>query len=214
MQQRKKNVSEIPAEKMALIAENGLDAARLSRSEMLYLTKGGLKELYNIKKNINGRSPSLDRELIGKIMTSYFPEAGAGGSCSLLTDIIVQSTKNAMKVIVKNLDWQLDSPAFARRGSESGAVSIYRDAGKYTVHIEITKSSDYRAIINVRLTDKSKLEHSSFEATLFQKDRCIESVHVSKNPVASFSNVEPGDYLLKVSDKKGLTASIAVRLEK
>jgi hypothetical protein len=213
MPQRKKTISLIPAEKMALLAEKGLHAAHLSRAEMLSLAHGGLNEFYAIKKGIKSQHPPLDEQITEKVMATYFPTTASDTLRPSLMDISVRLTRHTIKVVTQTFDWKPDSPVFARRGHESGSVSFYKDTGKLTMHLELTKSCERCACINVRLTDKSKRERSSFEATLFQEDRCIELVHVNTNPTASFSTISPGDYLLRVSDKKGVIASVNIRLE-
>jgi hypothetical protein len=110
-------------------------------------------------------------------------------------------------------DWLLESPAFAQRGDDPGVVSFFREAGKYTVHFQIVKDDQMRASINVRLTGKLYQELSTFDASLFQNDQCIESVHVTRNPVASFSSIVPGNYVVKVFIKKNEIISVAVRFE-
>lgn len=213
MVQRKKTITEIAAEKMALLAEQGLKKARLTRDEKRILADNGLDELYEIRECL--RTPTLPAapELIEKMMGSLFPKAEVGVSGTSLVDISVRLTTTAMEVIRHVFDWQLDSPAFAQRGDESDVVSFFREAGKYTVHFQIVKGDQKRASINVRLTDKLHRGLSSFEASLFQNGQCIESVHVTRNPVASFPSVIPGDYLVKVSNKKGEIVSVAVRIE-
>ena len=82
-----------------------------------------------------------------------------------------------------------------------------------TVHLELTAHREKRGCISIKLTDKSKKEQTAFDAALFRGDECIESVHVGKNTVASFSGISPGDYVVKVYDKKGEIASASIRLE-
>lgn len=213
MLQRKKKIAEIPAEKMGLLAEKGLNKARLSRDELLTLAKRGLAELYNIKEYIKTPTTPLDPQIIKNVMAAYFPETENNVPKNTVIDISILLTNTVLKVIKNSFDWQPDSPVFAQRGDESDSISFFKDTGKFTVHIEISKGSEMRPYINVRLTDKSNLEHSSFEATLFQNCQCVESIHVTKNPVASFSSVVGGDYVLKVSDRKGEIVSVNIALK-
>jgi hypothetical protein len=213
MSQRRTKVSLIPAEKMALLAEKGLNATHVSRNDLLALAHGGLSELYTIKEGIKNPPPPLDQQLIDQVIAAYFPSPAKTKPTSSLSDIVVQLTKNAVKSVTEPFGWQLNSPAFAQRGPEPRSVSLCKKTGKLIVHLEIAKSFGKGASIAIRLTDSSNRERLSFETALFHNDRCIESVHSAKNPVASFSKIAPGDYLLKVSDKKGEIASVTIRLE-
>lgn len=213
MGHRKKNVTEISVEKMALLAEQGLKKARLTRDEKLALVENGLDEFYNIRACIRTPTPPADPKLIEKVMTSLFPKKETGASGPSLIDISILLTSATLEVIRHVFDWQLESPAFAQRGDDPGAVSFFREAGKYTVHFQIVKDDQKRASINVRLTGKLYQELSTFEVSLFQNDQCIESVHVTRNPVASFASIVPGDYVVKVSSKKNEILSVAVRIE-
>jgi hypothetical protein len=213
MLQRKKKISIIDAEKTGILAEKGLNSAHLSRSEMITLANGGMSEVCNIRKGINSSSTQLEKQVIDKIMNTYFPEGDTDKSISETSGIVVRLTKSTVKTVIGIVDWQCNSPVFAVRGVESNSISFFKEYGKLTVHIEITKGSEKRSSIHIRLTDRAKRDRLPFDATLFQADQCIESIHVVKNPVASFSNIIPGAYILNISSKKGEIASIPIRLE-
>lgn len=213
MAQHREKVTVISAEKMALLAEKGLKAARLTDNEMIALASGGLKELYAIKKSLTTSTSPIGQQSIDHAVDLYYSATEKKTPAQSLADIIVRLTNNALNIVAETAGWQLNSPAFARRGSDVNAVSVYKQAGKRTVHLEISKSPDNRASINVRLTTTSKKECTSFEAALFRNEVCIESVHVAKNPVAAFTGIASGDYVVKVFGKKGEISSVSIRLK-
>jgi hypothetical protein len=212
MLKKSKKETEIPAEKAARIAEKGLKSVRLSKSEKSALARSGLKEIYSIQEGLNGPIPKLDERLMDKIMEKHFPRTQIISTESPM-DIILRLTENTIAVIRNAIDWNPLSPAFAVRGAESGGISFYKEAGKLTIHLEVIKTDNRRVSLNVRVTDETKRDRTSFEATLFKGDRCIESMSVTESPVISFSNITLDNYLLKVSDKKGEITSVVIRME-
>jgi len=198
MLRRKKKTTVIPAEKMALLAEKGFRKARLSRAEKIALAEQGLAEFYTIKEGITTAIPPSDPQLVEEAMAIYSSTTDNSVPLPSLMDISVQLTRTAIKLIQNASNWQPESPAFAQRGGNDDRVSFYKDAGKFTVHFEITKGNDLRSCITVKLTANSNREQLSFDAALFQNNKCIESVHVLKNHNASFSSVATGDYSVKV----------------
>jgi len=102
---------------------------------------------------------------------------------------------------------------FAQRGETSGSVSFSRETAKGSAHIEINHEGEQRFSLTVKLTDSAGREQESFEAALYRNDRCIETLHVARNTVASFHGLVPDAYSLKVSNKKGELFSVPVRLE-
>ncbi len=212
MSQRKKKLTVISAEKMAILAEKGLHKARLTKAEKVALAEGALDELYVIKESIKTPTSPLDRQIIDNIMATFFPPIGKSTNNAFMMDISVKMNQTPMKVVKNAIDWMSGSPAFAQRGEDPDKISVYKEAGKFTVHIEICKSCDRRSSISVILTDKAKRK-TSFEATLFQNGMCVESIHVTKNSFASFSGILPGAYSLRVSTKKGEILSVNIGLE-
>ena len=76
MSQRKKKLTVISAEKMAILAEKGLHKARLTKAEKVALAEGSLDELYVIKESIKTPTSPLDRQTIDNIMATFFPPIG------------------------------------------------------------------------------------------------------------------------------------------
>lgn len=212
MSQRKKKLTVISAEKMALLAEIGLHKARLSHAEKIALAESGLDEFYNIKESIKTPSSPLDRQTIDDIMATFFPPAGKSANTIVMMDISVKMNQTPIKVVKNAINWLPGSPAFAKRGEDQDKISFYKEEGKFTVHLEISKSCDRRTSVSVILSDKTK-RALSFEATLFQNGMYVESIHVTKNSFALFSGVLPGAYSLRVSTKKGEILSVNIGLE-
>lgn len=208
--QAKKN--EIPGEKIARIAEKGLRSVRLSKAEKLELARCGMDEVFAVKEGMREPAPQLDDRLLEKVMERFFPLTEKISASSPVA-ILLQMTRNTIRVIERAIDWNPCSPAFAVRGPESGGVSFFKEAGKLTVHLEVVKTDNRRVCLNVRVTDETKRDRTSFEASLFKGERCIESMSVTESPVASFTNIVLDDYLLKVSDKKGEITSVVIRMQ-
>ena len=112
------------------------------------------------------------------------------------------------------VDWKAGSPAFTYRGSAENCVSFYKEVGKLTVHLEILQREDRLADINVRLTDETRRDRSSFEVELFKDQRCIETVNTTKDSIALFSAIAIDNYKLKISDRKGEITSFSIRMER
>lgn len=209
---QKKRQTVISAEKMALLVEKGFHKARLSHTEKISLAEGGLDEFYNIKGRIKTPTPPLDRQVIDTIMATFFPPTDKRDYSFVMMDISVKMNQTPVKVVKSAINWIPGSPAFAQRGIDSDKISFYKEAGKFTVHLEISRDCDRRSSISVILADKTKRKHS-FEATLFQNGMHTESIYVAKNSFASFSGVLPGAYSLRISTKKGETLSVNIGLE-
>lgn len=212
MSQRKKKLTAISAEKMAILAEKGLHKARLSNAEKIALAEGALDEFYNIKESIKTPASPIDRKTIDNIMATFFPPIGKSADNAVMMDISVEMNQTPMRVLKNSIGWLPASPVFAQRGEDPDKISFYREVGKFTAHLEISKGCDRQSCVSVTLTEKSKRK-TSFEATLFQNGICVESVHVTKNSFASFSGILPGAYSLSISTKKGEILSVNIRLE-
>lgn len=203
----------LSAEKMALLAENGLNKARLSRAEKIALAEDGLDELYTIKESLKTPVSPIDPQLVEKIMNAYFPSKVNSTLMPTVKEISVQLSRSTINVVKNFIDWQIDSPLFAKRGDEPENISFFKSLGNFTIHFEITKDSEQRSCITVILTDSLNKKHS-FEAALFQNEQCIESIHVNKKSAASFSGVLLGDYSLRVFHNEAQIVAVNIRLEK
>lgn len=212
MLQRKIKSIEIPAEKMALLAEKGLHKARLSHAEKMLLAENGLSEFYSIKESIKTPVPSIDQQTVENLIALYFLSSAKKEPGPAVMDVSVRMADQGLKVLSNAGGWFLHSPVFAQRGNESDSISFFKEAGKYTIHMGIVGAKQQRFNITVILTGKSK-KGFSFEVTLFQNGRCIESIHLVKNSEASFSSVLPGNYSLKISEKKSEILSTNIGLE-
>jgi hypothetical protein len=214
MTKKNRGTTEISAEKLALLAEKGLKAARLSGAEKVFLAENGLEELYAVKKGLAAPTPPLDRQLVERAMARYFSESVHNVRSESSFSIILRLIDESIQAVENTTDWRFNSPAFALRGSEDRGISFFKNAGKSTVHVELTRSAGHRTNICIRLTDASRRGRAVFDAALFHQGICIESVHVVKNPVASFSGIDPGTYVLKISEKDREIAVMNMRIEK
>lgn len=213
MLSKKVKTTVIPAEKMALLVEKGFTKAKLSRAEKSALAKSGLAEFYSIKEGVKGTVPQPDPPLIDNAIAAFFPPSPKKAAASLVPDFLCELTSAAIALVRIAPDWQPESPLFAQRGEHGNSTSFYKDAGHFQVHFKIAKDQNQRSCITVMLTDKLNQEMVSFDAALFQSERCIESVHVIRNRSASFCSILSGDYTVNVATKKGPVVSVNIRLE-
>ena len=115
MSQRKKKLTAISAEKMAILAEKGLHKARLSNAEKIALAEGALDEFYNIKESIKTTGSPIDRKTIVYIMGTFFPPIGKSADNAFIVDISVEIKQTPMKVLKNSIGWLPASPVFAQR---------------------------------------------------------------------------------------------------
>lgn len=199
---KKPKQTEISPEKMAILAEQGLKAARLTKEEKEYLLHGGLKELYDIWEFAEESIPSLETETIDEIMNKFFPP------------LRIRILEKVIEIIKLPSGLHMGSTAFAVRGKDAQSISFHKMVGRRTVHVQITGRDERLADIHVRLTDDSGKGLSAFQVELFKGKKCIETVSTTKSTIVSLSALEIGDYKLRLSDSKGEITSIALRIEK
>jgi hypothetical protein len=207
----RKNKTGIPEEKIGLIAEKGIDAARLGRKEKKILLTSGMEEVYAAMEMQNTSVPALDNIEIDRLMGMFFPEKRPAEArmSSLWIKIRDYSAE-----LAGTLDgWSAGSPAFACRGAEAKTVTLHREFGKLTMHLEVIGRPDRLADIHLLLTDESRRDKSTFEVELFRGDRCVEAIDGTKGETTVLSRVETGDYMLKVSDSKGEITSLNLRMD-
>jgi hypothetical protein len=201
---KKQRKSVIPPEKMAILAEKGLKAAKLTKEEKEFLLRGGLNELYDIWDFTKKTVPALDAKTVDAIMNRFFSER---------PKLRIRIRKKIMEMVEPPAGLFLGSPAFAHRESGTKGLSFRRKVDKRTVHLELVRRDERHADIHVRLTDDSGKDLSSFDIALFKGERCIEILSTTKSHTLSLSAVEMGDYSLRVSDTKGEITSISIKME-
>ncbi|MGA1867213.1 MAG: hypothetical protein ACMUJM_01575 [bacterium] len=211
---KKNKIVGIPPEKMAILAEKGLKAAKLTDEEKHYLLHGGLKELYDIWEFQRQTIPPLEPETIDAIIERHFP--------SLYEDQYSKEPERApLLIILRNLrerikvppSWQLGSPVFAHRGEEKiNECSLLKKVGKLTVHLQIVGRDERSADINARLTGDAGKDQSFFEVELLKGERCVESVRTTLGNTISLSAVAIGNYILRISDSGHVITSIAIKM--
>lgn len=201
----------IPPEKMARIAEKGLKAVRLGAAEKEYLAGEGLEEYYALRDSLKEPAPSLSSGEVDDVMLRFFPADESPERSALVCRI----REKALELVENCAGWQQGSPAFATRGpSEEGRVRLCKEAGKLTVHLEIVRRGERLVDVNVRLTDTSGRDTSSFEVELLKDTRSLETVGSAGGATASLSRIAVGDYRMRISDRKGEITSLSIRLEK
>jgi hypothetical protein len=207
----------LPAEKMAILAEQGLEAAKLTREEKQYLLRGGLTELYDVWEFTEQNIPPLESEAVEGILEGF------SSLISIKPKLWIRFIQGIIEIVELAQGWNQASLAFAHRGEETKDISFYKEAGKLTVHLQIVPRDGMLADIHLRLTDSSVRprdssgkDSSSFEVELLKGEkgeRCIETASTSRGNAASFSSIEIGDYIIRISDSKGEIISIPLRME-
>jgi hypothetical protein len=194
----------ISPEKMAILAEKGIKAAKLTKEEKQYLLNG-LKEIYDIWDFKKQSLPPLESEAVDEIMNKFFQKQ---------PKLWIRFSEKIIEIVKQPTGLYIESSAFAHRGIGTESISFYKKAGKLTVHLEIVRRDERLADIHIRLTDDSGIELTSFEVALFKGERCVETVSTIKSNTISLSAIKIGDYMLKVSDSKGELTSIFIRIGK
>ena len=196
-------------EKIARIAEEGLQGIKLSNAEKNQLNEYQLEEVYELwdleKKSI----PEYDLSPIKTVLKKY------SGSTQMqsLVDICVKTGKKNIELIHLETPWHSGSPAFVIRDKTSGSISFHKNIGKMTIHLGIVNRDENLADIHVELTDSSKKNSYSFEVELIKNSRCVETISTTKDVVASFLAVAIDEYVLRVSDARKEIASLTLRME-
>lgn len=203
--QKKNKKTVIPPEKMAVLSERGLKAARLTKEEKRYLLDGGLKELYDIWEFKKQTISSLESEAIDMIINKFFCKQPR---------LWVRITRKIIEMVKPPVGLDLGSPVFVHRGKGDKRISFHKKAGNLIVHLEIVQTDKMLADINVCLTDDSGNSISPFEVELFKGERCIETVYATKSTIVSLFAIEAGDYFLQLSDSNGEITLLIITIEK
>ncbi|MGA1840207.1 MAG: hypothetical protein ACMUIU_06230 [bacterium] len=194
----------IPPEKMAILAEKGLKAAKLTKKEKEYLLRAGLKEIYDLWDFTKQAIPPLEAESVDAIMNRFFSERPK--LWIRIREKIIEMVEGPSGLIV-------GSPAFAHRESGTKSISFQKKAERWIVHLEIVRGDKRHVDIHIRLTDNSGKDISPFEIALFKGERCIETLSTTKGHTLSLFAIEIGYYSLRVSDSKGEITSIFIKME-
>lgn len=205
-----KSIKEIDSEKIALIAEKGMKAAKLSKKEKLLLNFH-LNEFYCIKKFLNKDIMPLEEDEVEKFMQKFsFTKEICQDS---LSNLWLRLKEKSICLVQLPNGWNTWSPQFAHRSSDNDSVSFYKKIGFITVHLEIIRKQSRLADINVTICDDSNKEPAIFEVSLFKGERCMETAGIVKNKKVSLSSIRVGSYELRISDSKGELTSISVKME-
>jgi len=201
---KKRRESIIPPEKMAILAEKGLKAAKLAKEEKEYLLRGGLKELYDLWDFTKQSVPPIEAETLDALMSKFSSER---------PKLWIRIREKIMEMVEPPAGLIMGSPAFAHRESGARSISFRKKVEKRTVHLEIVRRDERHADIHIRLTDDSGNDLFPFEIALFKGERCIETLSTTKGHTLSLSAIEIGDYSLRVSDSKVEITSISIKME-
>lgn len=199
---KKEKQRKILPEKMAILAEQGLKAAKLTKQEKITLLRDGLQELYELFDFTGQSIPPLEPEAVDAIMRKFFTPK-----------LRMRICKKNIEVVEAPARWLMGGPAFAHRGRDIEGVSFNRRVGKLTIHLNIKSRDERLADIRIRITDDSGKGRSSFEVKLFKEEKCVETLSSAINTTVSLFALERGDYLLRVYDKKGEIVSVPLKIE-
>lgn len=209
----KNKIQEIPPEKMAILAERGLKAAKLTKEEKHYLLNGGLEELYDIWEFKKQTISPLTPETVATIMEKMHKK-----KLQPVSDIWVRIQEKLPELI--NLElvklaecWRIGAPAFECRGKGDGSKSFSTKVGELTVQLDIVARDEKHADIHVCLTETTGKRMSSCKVELYREDKCIEIVSTSKGDPILLSAIESGNYQLRVSDSRGDITSFSITME-
>ena len=114
---KKDNGRGISPEKMAILAEKGLKAAKLTKEEKQYLLSGGLKELYDIWDFNKQSLPPLKSEAVDEIMNKFFKKQ---------TKLWIRFSEKIIEIVKQPTGLYIGSPAFAHRGIGTESISFIR----------------------------------------------------------------------------------------
>ena len=201
-------------EQIAIIAEKGIENARLSRREKEYLV-ANMGEAYDALEFIRAPEPApLPSSDIDALMSRFFAEKISQEPVRRSgLDIWVAFKENFIETIESGIGWLGASPAFATRAVDTKAVSFHKNVGKFSVHLEIMRRDERLADINVKVTDTRDHRPCPFDAELYRDNRCVEMVTAMDSAQACFSSVDVSDYVLKVSDRNNEITSISLRMQ-
>jgi hypothetical protein len=209
----KKAKSELTPEMIGKLAEKGIKSLMLSRKQKQELLTSGLEEIYALhdlqKQNIQ---PLEDVE-VDALMEQFFKPTLK--HIETPKDIIwVKLFEKTAKLLDCSPGWLQGSPAFALRGeAQRPSVTIHKEIGRLTLHLELINRADRLADIRLCLTDDSKRDKTSFEAELIKSERCIESITATPGEYFMLSRIELGEYTLRVRDTHGEIVSFQIRMD-
>ena len=208
-----KDKYELTPEMIGILAEKGIRGLRLSRKQKKELLHTGLEEIYELHDLQKKKIPPLEDAEVDLLMERFFKPALTKYE-NKEPDILVKLLEKAVKIIESGPGWMQGSPAFAVRGNAvRPSVTMHKEIGRLTLHLELISRADRLADIRLCLTDISKRDKTAFEAELLKSDRSIESITAKTGEYFVLSRVEPGEYRLRVRDKHGEIASFQMRMD-
>ncbi len=221
------NTNEISAKKIAHWAEKGFKVDELTNGEKDFLLRGGLAEVCTIRDNLQQTIPALGPDAVDKIIQHHFPEPECTETESII-DLCVRVLEKGITLVKGLAEWQYLDPAPVYRGDdkqpvrdsenekqmeEEKQVSYRKEFGKITVYLDIMKKKERCVDLVLRLKDISSRDQSSFKVELLKGDRCLEAIKTNAGSAATLSDIEIGNYKLRLLDTHGEVTSIALRME-
>ena len=208
-----KNKTELPPETIALLAEKGMRAARLSKKQKQTFLQTGFSEFYAVQKAHKTAEPPLSEPEVDRLMDRFFKPA-SGRAPTALSLVWIKMLDKAVKIIECDGCWTPGSPVFAVRGEVAQpAVAMHKEIGRLTLHLELISRANRLADIKLCLSDSASRDKTSFEAQLLKNGRCVESLSARTGECFVLSRIESGEYQLRVNDNHGEVASFLIRMD-
>jgi len=212
MSGRNRESKPVDAEKMALLAQKGPHAVRLSKREYDYLFhEGGLDEIDAIRRVLDQPREPLDEQLARRIVHELpdAPQRHPTLSIRLLEQV---------KASIESLSPGLvpGSPAFAFRGEQqrdADTVCVHRRVGNRTVHLRIRCTEPDSIDIDIKVRDSHDRHAGMLEVSLYRNGSCVDSISSSHDDHLTLRRIRPGDYTLHVSDAEAEITIFNLRLE-
>jgi hypothetical protein len=209
----KKDKYKLTPEMIGKLAERGIKALRLSRKQKQELLTSGLEEIYALHDLQKQNIPLLEDAEVDVLMERYFKPTLKHAE-TRRDAIWVKLLEKTVKIFDFGPGWAQGSPAFALRGeAQRPSVTMHKEIGRLTLHLELINRADRLADIRLCLTDDSKRDKTSFEAELLKSERCVESITAKAGEYFVLSRIELGEYTIRVRDTHGEIASFQIRMD-
>lgn len=193
-------------EKLALLAEQGLQAVKLTQDEQEYLINQGIETVYDIWELLKTKTPDISPEMQEKILhtmsTSQNPKDVSSAIRKHITDAWIKLTDQNISLIHSVQGWISPSPLFATRKindhTKAKTLSFYRLYPTAQVHVELRYTPDCFVDIMIQLIQEQNYLDDLLEIQLIRDGSCCEVVSGKANEIFSFFSLEVHDYSLEI----------------
>ncbi len=192
----------ISPEKLVALAEDGLNAVRLSKAERLYLSSPeGSSELAGLMDFRSSSAGELSEKQAELILTHarerMMSRRRESDKCPIT--VLFNAAGRAVHKIICTSPWNEGSALFAFRGKEvQSRVSkvAHIKIGKNELHIRVSATGDGSSDIQGRLKGGGK---AVWEMALIDDSGYAESVSGRQKEELVLRGIRPGKYTLKIS---------------